>query len=97
MKNESSRHSLDVRVTLPLYFATYYLVIFAGRDQRQSTYDTKHTRNNRKASIKNILLFLVLTFFAALFWIALIAALYWLKREMGIDLFPNHHLSDIFS
>jgi hypothetical protein len=87
------RHSVDIRVTLPLFFVRYYLVIVAGRDRRRLT----RIEELKRSHLGNLplgasLSLIVITLTVALFWLLLLGALYMLKRELGIDLFSDFHL-----
>jgi len=96
-QNESSRHSLDIRFTVPLFFARYYFVILGGRDRRQKT----RSREKQRISFANLVIgtilfasisLLVLT----LLWLAIFLAAYLFKVDSGIDLLANFHLMDLF-
>jgi hypothetical protein len=93
-----NRHAVDIRGSIPLFFARFYFVVLAGRDRRRKTRE-KELRRIYKGNVPlgYFLSFIVLSFLIALIWMALIVALYWLKREMGIDIFPNIHLLDLFN
>ena len=94
-QTSETRHSLDIRIRLPLFFRAYYLVLFAGRDKRRKTHNLELNRIERLPVglrrsvyllISGSLLMTALTVFAA--------ALYLAKSFAGIDLMPNSHLSD---
>jgi hypothetical protein len=94
LANDSSkRHAIDIRFSLPLFFARYYLVVVAGRDRRRQT----RIEELKRSHLGNLplgasLSLVVITLTVTLFWGLLIAALYLLKRELGIDLFSEFHL-----
>jgi hypothetical protein len=90
-----SRHSIDIRLTMPLFFRSYYFVCFAGRDRRASRYILE---NGRWALIPlpirmGFHYMVSFTVSLVLIGLAFIVA-YKLKQLMGIDLFPNFHLPD---
>lgn len=92
------RHSLDIRLFIPLIFRNYYLTLFAGRDRRRSVIELQHLRwlRTSRGALRflSILALVLLSFTLATggFW-----ALYQLKSSLGIDIFPGAHLSDLLS
>lgn len=90
-----SRHLLDVRVQIPLYWARYYIVFLLGRDMRSHVQEillNRRQRSSRAAQIGFIA-------FTGWLFIAGIAVtgfiiLYLIKSAVGIDIFPDKHLSD---
>ena len=91
------RHSVDIRGTLPFFFASFYFVILAGRDKRRKTLD----RDKRRAfegnlSMGYVLSILFLSFVGAVVWIAVLSVLYWVKVELGQDFLPNVHFPNLF-
>jgi hypothetical protein len=79
IKARSGLHILDVRRLLPLYFASYYVVLQFGRDRRMGRRRVEYDRRLR-ASIMAA---------SPLILIALVG-LYFLKASLGIDLFSFH-------
>jgi len=86
------RHTIDVRISIPLFFARYYFVVLLGRDRRKAIRSREQDRRDHTNSVASLLflLFLLLPLGLMLFM-----ALYWTKVEMGIDIFPGLHLRDI--
>lgn len=97
-KEESARHGLDIRLRIPLFLRSYYLVFFAGRDRRASAFRLEDTRRSRipaplRLTTQYLFSFaLLLALFSILF-----LALYKLKNLMGIDIFTGFHLSDLLA
>lgn len=92
---KEERHQIDIRIGIPLYFARYYLVIFGGRDRTSSTYALERARTRGgKNNFVNILLFLLFTILVTAVWIGVFIVVYWVKQDMGIDIFPDFHLPD---
>lgn len=92
------RHSFDLRISLPLFFRSYYFVLFAGRDRRQSTLKLQRLRYRR--TMRSILRYLSLSSIIAFSFIGgvtLFWGLYSLKVALGIDLIPGFHLSDLWN
>ena len=90
-----SRHSVDFRGAISLFFARYYFVFLAGRDRRYKTRLQELQRAHKgNIPLGFILSFIAISFLIALLWVLAIVSLYWLKREMGIDIFPDVHLLD---
>jgi len=91
-----ARHLLDVRVLLPLFFARYYVVILLGRDQRRHSRAVAATRVTATTRLLKALVVLgVLALVALGTLVAVFFLLYLLKCALGIDVFPDRHLSDI--
>ena len=97
-KEEGARHSIDIRLLIPLFLRSYYLVFFAGRDRRSSAFRLEDSRWSRipvplRLAFQYLFSFaLLLTVFSIVF-----VALYKLKNLMGIDIFTDYHLSDLWS
>lgn len=97
-KEESARHRIDIRLRIPLFLRSYYLVFFAGRDRRASAYRLEDSRRARiprpiRSAIHYLFSFGVLLAVASILFITL----YKLKSLMGIDIFSGFHLSDLLS
>lgn len=95
---KGSRHKIDIRFSIPLYFARYYVAFFAGRDRRRSTYLAelyKQQQGNKQASRIFIWFFMILIGIGFAVFIGLYN--YYAKSESGIDIFSNLHLSDVIS
>lgn len=96
-EDADSKHSLDVRFSLPLYFRTYYLVLVAGRDRRRSQFLVEKARLARLPKpLLRIFLFLALFLLCVALVTGVFVALYMLKAMMNIDLIPGFHLTDLF-
>lgn len=97
-QNDYSRHQIDIRLRIPFFFRHYYIVFFAGRDRRATTYRLEYARLTRvpKPLLRTFYLLasfsLITAFFTAVFALA-----YKLKSLMGIDIFPEFHLGDLLS
>jgi len=90
-----SRHSVDLRGVISFFFARYYFVFLAGRDHRYKT-RLQELQKAHKGNVPLgfILSFIAISFLIALLWFLAIVVLYWIKREMGIDIFPDVHMFD---
>lgn len=85
-------YSINIRGTIPLVFARYYLVMLAGRDRRCGV-TRKEKKMKKKMTAARALL---LSFF--IFWpvlLVLFLVLYFLKRYLGIDFMPGTHLLEM--
>lgn len=92
------KHAVDVRGTIPLFFARFYFVVLAGRDKRRKTFDKEKRRAfEGNVSFGYLLSLLFLSFIAAMVWAAILLVVYWVKIELGIDLFSSIHLGDLFN
>ena len=94
--DRGKRHPIDIRLNIPLYFASYYFVLFAGRDKRRGTLLKEAMRKNvqDKRSGTMMILIMGMLIICGLLLIGLLTA-YFIKSEMGIDIFPNKHLEDL--
>jgi hypothetical protein len=97
-ENKQARHSIDIRLRLPLFLRSYYLVLFVGRDRRSSSF---RLEGSRLSSIPKPLrstihilfsLFVLLVLFSVPFMM-----LYKIKNLMGINISSDFHLSDLLS
>jgi len=86
-----SRHSVDVRFVIPLYFVRLYFVLLIGKDRRRRVHDILSERRHR-ARRHAVALFLAVAFLVVLVFVLLV--LYVLKSAAGINIFPNFHLGD---
>ncbi len=87
------RHPIDVRLSIPLFFMKFYLVLFIGRDKREVTQIKEATR----AFLGKVLGRLFIVYLSLCIFLPVIFfALYIIKSWLGIDIFPDHHLSDFF-
>ncbi len=87
-----SKHPIDIRGVIPLLFARFYFVLLAGHDIR----DTTARREQRlRHAISSAFGALVLgsVILLPITAIGLIIG-YGLKSFLGIDLDPNHHVTD---
>ncbi len=89
----SKKHGVDIRGTLPLYFARFYFVLLMGKDRRVETYRTEEDRRRRGRRLIWIAFLVVLLI---LFAMILLGVAYVLKSAFGINIFPNFHLEDFF-
>lgn len=97
-EQNDQKHSLDLRLFIPLVFRNYYITLFAGRDRRRSTLELHNLRWLRTSrGILRTLSVLALVLLSFLMAIAAFWGLYKLKSALGIDIFPGIHLSDLLS
>ena len=91
------RHAIDIRGTLPFFIASFYFVILAGRDKRRKTVNKEKRRAfEGNLSMGYVLSILFLSLIGAVVWVAILLVIYWVKRELGIDFFPNTHFLNSF-
>lgn len=92
------RHPVDLRLSIPLGYLSFYLCLFAGRDRRRSSLRLYGLRWNRSlASLRRNCFLAITTALSFGFAVLLFAGLYKVKKAMGIDIFPNFHLTDLAS
>ncbi len=88
------KHPLDIRGVIPLVFARYYFVFFAGRDRRRSTKQVEAERRSQGTLTGGLMIFvigIVPVILVSLFFF------YQIKSALGIDLLPDRHLWDLFT
>ncbi|CAA0110148.1 Uncharacterised protein [Zhongshania aliphaticivorans] len=85
------QHAIDLRGSIRLFFARFYFVILFGRDHRHTV---QTTENNRRKEAKSISFVILLFVLGCLLIPAILFSIYVLKSFLGIDLFPEQHLSD---
>jgi len=91
-----TRHSLDLRFTVSFYFTHYYFLILAGRDRRRSTHSKEGIRIEKTPwSVRKLISALAYFALIGVFLYVMFLGLYVLKREMGIDIFPNFHMKEL--
>ncbi|MBW1779228.1 MAG: hypothetical protein JRL30_00625 [Deltaproteobacteria bacterium] len=87
------RHPVELRLSIPLFFARYYFIFMAGRDRRIGT-QRAEARRKSKISLSGVILLLILGSSPLILLIILV--LYLLKSALGIDLFHDLHLKELF-
>lgn len=93
--HHNTKHQIDIRLRIPFYFASYYLVVFGGRDRRRSVRDLELSRIQQFPLWVRMTIYTIAlsSIFFALFSVVF-TVLYLTKSFMGIDLTP-WHLYDI--
>ncbi len=97
-KDERACHRIDIRLRVPLFLRSYYLVLFAGRDRRASAYRLEKSRLSNiprplRSAIHSLLSLVVLLVVVSFVFILL----YKIKNLVGINMFSDFHLSDLLS
>ena len=90
---ELESHRVDARFSVPLYLKHIYFVLLMGRDRR------KRARTNefsRRIELKEQSLFMTVYLILSATVPVIFISLYIIKSAMGIDIFPDKHLSDFF-
>lgn len=88
------KHPVDLRGRLSFFFIRFYFVILVGRDRRNSS---RNKEDARRAKAKSLSLATFLYALICMVAPVMFLTLYLLKTFLGIDIFPDHHLSDFFS
>jgi hypothetical protein len=92
----SARHRVDIRLRVSLFFRSYYVVLFAGRDRRGSTYRLEDARLTRiPVPVLRALHLLVSIVLSVVVLVLALVAAYKIKNLLGIDVFPGFHLPDL--
>ncbi|MGD1862781.1 MAG: hypothetical protein ACFB0E_22775 [Leptolyngbyaceae cyanobacterium] len=79
---------VDLRITVDLIFSRFFLVLFVGKDRRQTLRDRPESRG---AAIFNWLAAVILLIgFNFTFCLSLVLVAYLLKSALNIDLMPGH-------
>jgi hypothetical protein len=93
---ESSRHAVDLRIRVPLFFRSYYIVLFMGRDRRRSVFNTERYRLELlPKGLRRGIFVAASTLVLCVLILCLLTLIYLLKSAMGIDIFKNIHLYDL--
>ncbi len=97
MAHDRSRHKIDLRITIPLYFVRYYVVFLFGKDLRRGT--RRVSLERRKDSSQAAGFALIIAMIGNIILLAggaLFILLYLIKSALGINLFADLHLWDLF-
>jgi hypothetical protein len=91
--HDRENYLLDIRKAIPLFLFRVYAVLVLCRDRRVGTQRAEESRSRRISWTGGILLVLLmgLPFLLVLFFF-----LYLLKLMLGLDVFPDFHLWEIF-
>ena len=92
-KDKRSAHWIDLRRSLPFYFASFYLVFQFGRDRRMGRRRVEYDRRLRAVLAGNVMFFI---FAISPLIVFVLIGLYFLKAMLGIDLFSGFHLPSLF-
>lgn len=93
-----SNHLIDARLNIPLVFTRFYMVFLFGKDRRGKVRQRLIERRRRFSLVSGLVLSLVVSLvMVVVIFVAIFLLLYVLKSLMGIDLFPDMHLRDLFS
>ena len=92
LKQSKRKHAVDIRLTIPLLFTQFYVVLFMGKDLRRAT---QEKMLNRRGEVGRWGIASILGIGALVFIAALLVAGYVAKSKAGIDLMPNSHASDL--
>ena len=93
---ESSRHAVDLRIRVPLFFRSYYVVLFMGRDRRRSVFNTERYRLELlPKGLRRGIFVAASTLVLCVLILCLLTLIYLAKSAMGIDIFKNIHLYDL--
>lgn len=96
--DSETRHGIDFRLHLPLYFRGYYFVLLAGRDRRRSTLAAELVRLRRLPRwLRRGFVFAVSAILILTLMSLVLIALYLVKSFAGLDIFTDLHLSDLIS
>ena len=92
----SSRHAVDLRIRVPLFFRSYYVVLFMGRDRRRSVFNTERYRLELlPKGLRRGIFVAASTLVLCVLILCLLTLIYLVKSAMGIDIFKNIHLYDL--
>lgn len=87
------KHSIDIRGSIPLYITKFYFVFLIGKDRRSSTREKEIHRKEIAKGVSILgFIYIILTLSIPILFIFLYA----LKSFLGIDIFPDRHLNDLF-
>lgn len=86
-----SRHKIDLRFSIPLFYSGLYVVLQVGKDRRGSHGGAYYERRRTARSLLESGALFVACLVAL---VASAAGLYWVKGIAGINIFPKEHLRD---
>ncbi len=96
-RDESACHRIDIRLRVALFLRSYYIVFFAGRDRRSSTYRLENSRWSSIPRPLRLAFHYLVSFSISLAVLSVVfIVLYKLKQLMGIDIIPGFHLQDLW-
>ncbi|MCU7836677.1 MAG: hypothetical protein KZQ83_15685 [gamma proteobacterium symbiont of Taylorina sp.] len=87
-------HPLDIRGIIPLFFFRFYFVFLLGRDHRRVTKRTEGLRRKETDLWASITFFIIFTLPLLILGFFVI---YFIKTELGINLFSEFHLIDVLN
>ncbi|MCF7983154.1 MAG: hypothetical protein K9L70_02005 [Thiohalocapsa sp.] len=87
-----SKHTIDLRGVIPLFFVRFYFVLLAGRDRRKNTSDRENSRRQGAHSVLGALVLFAVVVVPVSILTLLIG--YGLKTWLGVDLIEGAHLTD---
>jgi len=97
-REQSARHSIDMRLSIPLFFRSYYFVFFAGRDRRATTYWLEDSRWQKIPKPIRRAFHYLFSFSLSIAILSVVFMLsYKLKSLFGINFFSEFHLYDLFT
>ncbi len=91
-----TKHAVDIRGTINLFFMRFYYALIVGRDRRIFVEEIEEDRREKVTLLGNLVYFMVV-FPGIILGILLfvIIGLYSLKNMFGIDLLPGEHMGRI--
>jgi len=92
-EKRARRHRLDLRLSIPLIFRRYYVVLLAGRDVRRATRQSEAERRRHGALAGG--LFLIGLALVLLLGPLLLYILYEMKCGLDINFLPDKHAWDV--
>ena len=92
-----TKHAINIRGTIKLYFISFYFAFLMGRDRRFFVDEIEAERREKVTLLENFISsILVLSLVLSAFTLLILLGLYGLKTFLGIDLFPGEHMGRIF-
>jgi hypothetical protein len=88
-----TKHAVDIRKTINLFFMKFYFAFFIGRDRRLSVQEIEADRREDVTLLGNLI---YLMFVLSALILLTVIGLYGFKTFLGIDLFPGKHMGEIF-
>ncbi|MFT4518039.1 MAG: hypothetical protein ACI9JM_000416 [Halioglobus sp.] len=87
------KYRVDVRFSVPLYLMRLYFVILVDRDRPEQV---RSANFSSRIALNSLSFFMSVYLFLAATLPLIFIALYITKSALGIDIFPDKHLSDFF-
>lgn len=94
----AKRHTVDLRLSIPLIFKRHYFVLLVGEDRRRHVRQIISGKQKGAMSLAKVI-WLAIALLSTFIVMSITGAvgLYLLKSALGVDIFPDRHLFDVIN